>query len=252
MKILKAKCSDLHLDPNNAREHDDRNVKSIKESLSRFGQQKPIVVDGNNVVVAGNGQLLAAIELGWNEIEIHKTELEGNEAVAYAVADNRTAELATWNDVQLSETLAMLRDDVSIDERVTGFNQDEVADIAGSLEEESKYTRKIDLPTYEPRNVDPEIDELYDCEKTNTLEEEIKEAELDPELEKFLLAAASRHIVFNFSKIADKYAHASKEVQNLMERSALVIIDFNKAIENGFVSLSEKMSAIFSEDQKDA
>ena len=51
-----------------------------------------------------------------------------------------------------------------------------------------------------------------------------------------LYIAATRHIVFNYSKIADYYTSASKEMQHLIERSALVIIDFEKAIQYGYVS----------------
>ena len=64
----------------------------------------------------------------------------------------------------------------------------------------------------------------------------------DLELEEFLIQAAHRHNIFTYSKIAEYYAHASREIQSLMEKSALIIIDFNKAIENGFVNLSKGMA----------
>jgi hypothetical protein len=57
----------------------------------------------------------------------------------------------------------------------------------------------------------------------------------------FLLDAARRHNVFNYEKIADYYAHATPEMQNLMERSALVIIDFEKAIQLGYVKLCDEI-----------
>ncbi len=134
MKTTHARCSDLHFDPKNTRKHDKRNIIAIKASLSRFGQQKPIVVDCNNVVVAGNGTLAAAIELGWDEIQIHKTELEGNEAIAYAIADNRTGELATWDEDALAQTLASLQNDESVDELATGFTAKAVEDLIGKPE----------------------------------------------------------------------------------------------------------------------
>jgi hypothetical protein len=67
----------------------------------------------------------------------------------------------------------------------------------------------------------------------------------------FLLAAANRHVVFNFEEIANYYANASVECQELMENSALVIIDFDKAIENGYVALSEKLSSQYSTEYPD-
>ena len=65
----------------------------------------------------------------------------------------------------------------------------------------------------------------------------------EPEKE-FLRHAAARHLVFNYSKIADYYAHTSPEMQRLMEKSALVIIDFDDAIANGYVRLSENIKRI--------
>jgi len=63
--------AELSLDPANVRKHDRRNLDAIKASLRKFGQQKPIVVDTKGIVLAGNGTLTAAKELGWSEIEDH-------------------------------------------------------------------------------------------------------------------------------------------------------------------------------------
>lgn len=104
------KCEDLSFDPANVRKHNDRNLDAIKASLRRFGQQKPIVVDQNDVVRAGNGTLQAAKSLGWEEISIVRTELETAEATAFAIADNRTSELAEWDDPKLAEQLSSLKD----------------------------------------------------------------------------------------------------------------------------------------------
>ena len=96
----------LHPDPANARRHPDRNLDAIKSSLARFGQQKPIVIDANNVVRAGNGTLTAAKSLGWTHLNIVRTELASVEATAFAIADNRTAELAEWDPEILAAALA--------------------------------------------------------------------------------------------------------------------------------------------------
>lgn len=89
--------STLDFDDNNARIHDDRNMKAIKESYEKFGQQKPIVIDDNNKVIAGNGQLQAAIDLGWDNIAAIKYSGDEETATQFAIADNRTAELAVWD-----------------------------------------------------------------------------------------------------------------------------------------------------------
>lgn len=110
MKIFQKSILELALDPNNARKHDQKNIDAIKGSLAKFGQQKPIVIDKNNVILAGNGTYQAARDLGWTEISAVVTELEGFNASAYALADNRTAELAEWDMNVLGSTLQSLRE----------------------------------------------------------------------------------------------------------------------------------------------
>ena len=70
---------------------------------------------------------------------------------------------------------------------------------------------------------------------------EIENSSLPYEEKNFLLDAARRHTIFNYEKIADYYAHSSPEMQRLMEKSALVIIDFEKAIEYGYVKLCDEI-----------
>lgn len=106
-------------------------------------------------------------------------------------------------------------------------------------EQEKKYSSKIEAPIYEPKNAKPHLLELCDKSKTQRLLKEIDASNLPYDEKMFLIDAARRHNVFNYEKIADYYAHASKEMQELMERSALVIIDFEKAIQLGYVKLCD-------------
>ena len=107
---------------------------------------------------------------------------------------------------------------------------------------DSKYTSKIKAPVYEPKNAKPHVMELCDTYKTNMLIRQIENSTVTPEEKKFLIEAAKRHTVFNYEKIADYYAHSNKEMQELMEHSALVLIDFEKAIQYGFVKLNDDMT----------
>lgn len=109
MKTETVPIESIQFDPANARRHGEKNLAAIKSSLARFGQQKPIVVDANGVCRAGNGTLAAAKALGWKEIAIVRSPLAGAEATAYAIADNRSAELAEWDDDVLAQTLAALQ-----------------------------------------------------------------------------------------------------------------------------------------------
>ncbi len=115
-------------------------------------------------------------------------------------------------------------------------------------ESEKKYSSKIEAPIYEPKNEKPHILELVNKEKTHRLIKEIDNSNLSIEEKKFLIDAAKRHNVFNYEKIADYYAHSSKEMQHLMERSGLVIIDFEKAIQYGYVKLCDEIRTQYLEE----
>lgn len=116
------------------------------------------------------------------------------------------------------------------------------------IEEEKKYSSKIEAPIYEPKNKKPHIMELIDKSKTQRLIREIESSSLPYDEKMFLLDAARRHTIFNYEKIADYYAHSSKEMQHLMERSALVIIDFEKAIQYGYVKLCDEIRKQYLEE----
>lgn len=129
MKLETVALGSISPDPANTRKHSRRNLDAIKASLRRFGQQKPIVVDSRGTVLAGNGTLAAATELGWSEIQIVRTALAGVDATAFGIADNRTAELAEWED-KLGDVLASLKaEDFPLEE--IGFDEAELAELAG-------------------------------------------------------------------------------------------------------------------------
>ena len=108
----------------------------------------------------------------------------------------------------------------------------------------NKYSKKVVPPQYVPKSVAPDISHLCNVSKYGELKREIQNSNLPEEEKEFLLLAATRHIVFNYSKIADYYAHATPEMQKLMENSALVIIDINDAIANGYVNFSNLIKDI--------
>jgi DNA modification methylase len=110
MKLETLRIADLTPDPNNARQHDDKNLKAIQGSLKEFGQRKPIVITEAGIIVAGNGTVEAAKRLGWLDIEVVRVPSDWTDAQikAFAIADNRTAELANWNQEVLTSQLLEL------------------------------------------------------------------------------------------------------------------------------------------------
>jgi DNA modification methylase len=111
MKLETLRLTDLVSDPNNARRHDQKNLDAIKGSLTQFGQRKPIVVQGTTVI-AGNGTLEAAKQLGWEKIEVVRVpeDWTKDQAKAFALADNRTAELASWDEMVLAAQVIELKE----------------------------------------------------------------------------------------------------------------------------------------------
>ena len=106
-------CLDrLKLDPRNCRAHGERNSMAVQNSLRRFGQQKPVVIDADNVVIAGNATVAAARQLGWTSIAAVRTSLQGPDKTAYAITDNRSGELASWDIDNLEAALAALEGDL--------------------------------------------------------------------------------------------------------------------------------------------
>ena len=135
MQILELPVNEIHFDPANARKHPDRNLDAIKASLLRFGQQTPIVIDGKNVVRKGNGTLAAAKSLGWSTIKVIQSDLHNVDLAAYAIADNRTSELAEWDGLVLAETLEAIRSEEDGDELLaaSGFTEDELEGLLKGL-----------------------------------------------------------------------------------------------------------------------
>lgn len=112
MKLERLSIAELQLDPHNARKHDNANLEAIAGSLTQFGQRKPIVISQDNIVVAGNGTLTAAKSLGWTEIDAVRVpaDWDADRIKAFALADNRTAELATWDQEVMASQLLELQE----------------------------------------------------------------------------------------------------------------------------------------------
>jgi len=146
MKIESVPIESISTDPANLRKHDERNISAIIASLRRFGQQHPIVIDSRGIVLAGNGRYEAIKRLGWPTILAVRSDLAGVDATAYAIADNRTAELANWDDTALAETLRALQSE-EFDIEAAGFTGDEVDQLIEKLASEI-------VPDFHPGTID--------------------------------------------------------------------------------------------------
>lgn len=261
MEIENVEVESLEFDLENARLHPEKNRKMLRESLNQFGQRKPIVVTQDDVVVAGNGTLLAAVELGWQTIDIVRVpeDWTADQIRAFAIADNRASDLSMFDMEVLRDQLNELEAD-DYDLSSLGFDEEsllelgDIADnatlerLAGRIDGE-QYTPKITVPHYEIIGEKPKLDELYDDTRAKELQQAIEIADIPRDVADFLRLATMRHVVFNYRKIAEYYPHASKEIQQLMEESALVIVDADDAIRLGFVKFSQSIDELIAEQE---
>lgn len=228
-------------------------VQSVADSIKRFGFASPIIArTESREVIAGHTRLLAAQSLGLESVPVRFMDLDPADAKLLALADNRIAEIAEWNDEKLGAILEDLKEN-EIDVSGLGFTDEELAGLLDmpKLDGEENYSRKVEAPIYEITGECPDTSEIYDNDKTNSLIQAIENADIDLSTKHFLISAARRHTVFRYDKIAEYYAHASPEVQSLMEDSALIIIDFDKAIEDGFVKLTADLTAQRESEEND-
>lgn len=210
-------------------------VDMVANSIRAFGFRSPIIIDEHNVIICGHTRFKAAKKLGLKKVPcIVATGLTDAEIRAYRIADNKVGELAEWDKSLLGEELNMC----DIDMKQFGFDEN-----VDSLDSE-KYSQIGDLIQYEPKTECPDINDLIDESKQKELINNIANATVNQEIKDFLVKAATRHYQFNYSKVAEFYAHQPKEVQELMEQSGLVIIDFKNAIKNGFVELVESLKQL--------
>ena len=251
MQIKDIDIKALHEYESNPR-HNENAVEAVANSIREFGFKVPIIIDKDNVIVAGHTRLKAAKLLGLDKVPcIVADDLTPEQIKAFRVADNKTAELAEWDFELLESELAEL-EAIDFDMSQFGFSSIEPEqDDSHGIEGDDKYTKKTEVPQYEITGEKPTISELYDKSKTDFLIDEIKQANIPKDIKTFLIEAANRHTVFNYSKIAEFYAHANETVQSLMERSALVIIDFDDAIANGYAYLSNEIAELFSEETEE-
>jgi 16S rRNA G966 N2-methylase RsmD len=125
LQPLAVPMKSIKLDPRNARTHNDRNLATIKKSLETYGQRKPIVVNADGVIEAGNGLYLAAKSLGWTEIAAVYVNDDEDYAKGYGVMDNQSALLADWDLPTLKDLLQEL-DTGAFDMDATGFDAHEL------------------------------------------------------------------------------------------------------------------------------
>lgn len=152
LKVEYRKTSDLIPYARNARTHSEEQVTRLASSIKEFGWTNPILVDGENGVIAGHGRLAAAKKLGIEAVPtIELSGLTQAQKRAYILADNRMALDAGWDDELLSIELSELKG-MDFDLSLTGFSDEEMGDLLG---DGSAATEDDDAEVPEPPPVEP-------------------------------------------------------------------------------------------------
>ena len=249
MEIVYKKINELKSYENNSRTHDESQIKQICESIKEYGWTNPVLIDEKGMIIAGHGRVEGAKKLDIKEVPcIVLSGLTEAQKKAYVIADNKMALNAGWNEEVLKTELENLKE-LDFDLELTGFSKKELEKLFDEINESNPYTAKTEIPQYEIKGEMPEIYELIEEEKVNQLIEDIRKSNVGEKEKEFLIKSAYRHYGFNYSKIAEYYCHQNKEMQELMEKSALVIIDINNAIAEGYAELKEEMEEMIEDEE---
>lgn len=255
MNMERKKISDLIPDEKNLNVGKKKGQQLLNKSFKKYGAGRSILLDKNSQIIAGNKSWEAARRAGIENvvvvpsdgktlIAVQRTDIDINtpEGRDLALADNAVAYFnLKWDKDQLNEFkesgLISAKNEWSLPVHV--WEAIKVND-----EYVSKYAITTESVHYTPsRLIPPTMSEMYDTKKVSELltniESAFKNGDISEDEAVFLRAAAWRHTVFNFANIAEYYAHASSRMQELMEESVLIIIDFNDAIDRGLVDLTK-------------
>lgn len=131
LAVVYKKVDDLIPYARNARTHSEEQVTRIASSIKEFGFTNPILLDGENGVIAGHGRLLASKKLGLTEVPcIELAGLTKTQKQAYILADNKLALDAGWDEEMLRLELKELSE-TGFDADITGFSDSEIEEICG-------------------------------------------------------------------------------------------------------------------------
>ena len=263
--------------PNEANPRDitEDKFKKLVNSLLSFPamlELRPIVIDNANVILGGNQRYKALQSIAQMSFDELTERIASIKDFKKKKKDEKAKILSYWQDFLESPKAPTLEADTLTDEEKQRFIIEDNTDFGNwnwdclanewdnedlqnwgldvwnaeeqKEKEEKEYTNKLEAPIYEITGETPLITELFNNQRTKELIKEIDKSKASKEEKEFLKLASYRHVVFDFQKIAEYYAKANKEVKDLMEKNALVIIDYKKAIENGYVEVGNAINEI--------
>ena len=160
MKVVTKMVADLIPYVRNSRTHSDAQVAQIAASIKEFGWTNPILIDGENGIIAGHGRLLAARKLGQEKVPtIELSHLSEAQKRAYVIADNRLALNASWDDSMLALELQDLNNE-HFDLSLLGFDADELNTLLNPIQETIGLTDEDAVPEV-PEEPKTKLGDIY-------------------------------------------------------------------------------------------
>jgi len=238
--------------PKNPRFIRDSKFEALVESIRtspEFLDARPLIVypmdNGQYITLCGNMRLRACREVGFLDVSCYvlpkNTPIE--KLREYTIKDNMSYGEIDWDSIANDWDMEELKEwDFDLPDW-TGEESGDFPDGDGGSDEaeDNTYSRKIEAPTYEPTGEEPAIGDCVDTESVERLLAEIDNSNVSEEQKTMLRVCAYRHARINFENMAEYYAHQGEEMQNLMESNALVVIDYDKALQNGFVEMTKRL-----------
>lgn len=252
-------------------------LKALNKSIEEFGDLSGVVINKKtNTIVAGHQRIttlkdkknrivtepfkdnFGTVEVGFIEVKSESGLLKvplrivewdvRKEKLANIAANNHGGE---FDNQKLGKLLAELNNS-KFDIESTGFTLHEVNNLVRKADSDpgDKYVRTLATPIYKIRGKKPTFKQMHDTTKADAARDKIKASGLDGATRRFLTEAAGRLVEFNYANIAEFYAHADKKTQALMEELALVIVDADRAIELGYLTLTKEIAGLVKGAQK--
>lgn len=257
----------------NPRKITKKQLEQLKANIEELGDLSGIVHDLNSDEIISGNQRSKIIDINSCNIVITEKYDEPTKqgTVAWGFVEWDSQKLSyrqvRWNEEQRKKacvTANALGGDWDYDVIRESFKDDrklfkdwgiDDKDLLKAFtgEEKSKdenYSTKVESLIYTPKKEKPTFEEMVDISKYKELVREIEKSNVSDEEKEFLKIAATRHIVFNYEEIANYYANSDKNMQELMENSALVIIDYNKAVELGYVQFVKDIQDEYAQEYK--
>lgn len=223
--------------PKNPRKITKERAKALLEShkkspeMERLHELIVFPFKGKYVVISGNHRLKARRELKWERCwcKVLGGATPKEKLREYVMKENI---LYAQNDEEIIREAWNLKELIGWD-----FPLDKMA------KKVADYSRKIESPIYMPTGLKiDDVRSLYDETEVNEIEEKIRQADIPEDVREMLIKSAQRFRRFDFGRVAEYYSQCKDQViRDLMERTAMVIVDFGRAIEDGFVELAEEI-----------